>query len=263
MHFCTTCCSSFSRKQTYERHLLSAKHITRDTTSKTREIVEEFACACGKTYASREGLSRHKQMCTNKPNDQIIQYYEEQLEEKKAIEKEKEAQIDVLKLQIEELILAQTHQTINTNIGTQVNITINAFGKENLDYITEKQCLKIANQVFNSVPTAAQIVFFNPDHPENHNIKIPNKKEPYAMIMKEDSTWEMTDRKKAIEKMTQKSFSVAESSYEKVYEKVNASKRQNFQTFMDKMNEQDPGLWRKFQQELEMKIIGATRSSTV
>ena len=80
------------------------------------------------------------------------------------------------------------------------------------------------------------------------------------MIMKEDSTWEMTDRKKAIEIMTQKSYSVAESSYEKVYSKVKESKRHNFQTFMDKMNEQDPGLWRKFQQELEMKIIGATRS---
>ena len=255
MHFCATCCASFSRKQTYERHLLSLKHINRDIETGNTE----FSCTCGKSYASREGLSRHKPICTNKPNDQIIQYYEEQLEssknEKKAIEKEKEA----LQHQIDELILAQT-QVINNNIGTQVNITINAFGKENLDYITEKQCLKIANQVFNSVPTAAQIVFFNPDHPENHNIKIPNKKEPYAMIMKEDSTWEMTDRKKAIEIMTQKSYSVAESSYEKVYSKVKESKRHNFQTFMDKMNEQDPGLWRKFQQELEMKIIGATRS---
>ena len=257
MHFCKTCCSSFSRKQTYEKHLLSLKHINRSKENNNKEVL---ACACGKSYTCREGLSRHRSVCTSKPNDQIIQYYEEQLEssqkEKKAIEKEKEAQIEVLKQQIEELILAQ-NQTI---IGTQVNITINAFGKENLDYITEKQCLKIANQVFNSVPTAAQIVFFNPDHPENHNIKIPNKKEPYAMIMKEDRTWEMTDRKKAIETMTQKSYSVAESSYEKVYDKVNPSRRQNFQTFMDKMNEQDPELWRRFQQELEMKIIGATRS---
>lgn len=256
MHFCATCCASFSRKQTYEKHLITLKHLNREAAES-----KEFSCACGKLYACREGLSRHKPTCTNKPNEQIIQYYEQQLvssqNEKKAIEKEKEA----LQHQIEELILAQTHQTINNNnIGTQVNITINAFGKENLDYITEKQCLKIANQVFNSVPTAAQIVFFNPDHPENHNIKIPNKKEPYAMIMKDDRTWEMTDRKKAIEKMTQKSYSVAESSYGKVYDKVNASKRHNFETFMDKMNEQDPNLWRKFQQELEMKIIGATRS---
>ena len=253
MHFCIICTTMFSRKQTYEKHLLSLRHKNRVITGNS------FPCDCGKLYRCREGLSRHKSGCDKKPNAQIIQYYEQQLEtknnEKKAFEKEKEA----LQHKIEELILASSNNN-PTYIGTQVNITINAFGKENLDYITEKQCLKIANQVFNSVPTAAQIVFFNPDHPENHNIKIPNKKEPYAMIMKEDSTWEMTDRKAAIEKMTQKSYSVAESSYEKVYDQVNPARRQNFQSFMDKMNEQDPGLWRKFQQELEMKIIGATRA---
>jgi len=260
MHFCKSCATSFSRKQTYEKHLLSIRHNNRVLARDVNKSV--FPCDCGKQYTCRESLSRHKPGCNQKPNAQIIEYYEQQLKstnnEKMAIEREKEK----LQHQIEELILARTYQTINNNnIGTQVNITINAFGKENLDYITEKQCLKIANQVFNSVPTAAQIVFFNPDHPENHNIKIPNKKEPYAMIMKEDSTWEITDRKTAIEKMTQKSYSVVESSYEKVFGQVNASKRQNFQSFMDKMNEQDQGLWRKFQQELEMKIIGATRSS--
>lgn len=259
MHFCVTCAATFSRKQTYEKHLLSQRHNNRILTENSAK--PSFPCDCGKQYTCREALSRHKHGCNQKPNAQIIQYYEHQLEsknnEKKAIEKEKEE----LQHKLEELILARTHQTINNNnIGTQVNITINAFGKENLDYITEKQCLKIANQVFNSVPTAAQIVFFNPDHPENHNIKIPNKKEPYAMIMKEDSTWEITDRKTAIEKMTQKSYSVAESSYEKVFEQVNPARRHNFQSFMDKMNEQDQGLWRKFQGELEMKIIGATRS---
>jgi len=172
---------------------------------------------------------------------------------KSQFEKEKEA----MQKKIEELILSQNNHT--NNIGTQVNITINAFGKENIDYITEKQCMKIVNQVFNSIPTAAQIVYFNPEHPENHNIKIPNKKEPYAMIMKDDQTWEMTDRKKAIETMTQKSYSIAEDSFGKVYEKITPSKRETFEKFMDKMNDQDQTLWNNFNKELEMKVIGATR----
>jgi hypothetical protein len=178
----------------------------------------------------------------------------EEVEEMKSqFEKEKEA----MQKKIEELILSQNNHT--NNIGTQVNITINAFGKENIDYITEKQCMKIVNQVFNSIPTAAQIVYFNPEHPENHNIKIPNKKEPYAMIMKDDQTWEMTDRKKAIETMTQKSYGIAEDSFGKVYEKITPSKRETFEKFMDKMNDQDPTLWNNFNKELEMKVIGATR----
>ena len=245
---CIICKKFLKSSILFERHKNCKSHKNREENIN----LCMYKCECGKSFKHRQGLHCHKNKCTNTVRG-LQEVFRSEVEQ---INKEKEAQIEVLKQQIEELILAQ-NQTI---IGTQVNITINAFGKENLDYITEKQCLKIANQVFNSVPTAAQIVFFNPDHPENHNIKIPNKKEPYAMIMKEDRTWEMTDRKKAIEKMTQKSYSVAESSYEKVYDKVNPSRRENFQTFMDKMNEQDPELWRRFQQELEMKIIGATRS---
>ena len=238
---CAVCKINFKTAKLYQTHIKTKRHINREKTDTTM-----FVCHCGKSYTQRQNMYRHKKTCeTVATTLDPCQVANER--------------IKLLEKQIEDLILAQTNSIINNNIGTQVNITINAFGKENLDYITQKQCLKIVNQVFNSVPAAAQLVFFNPDHPENHNIKIPNKKEPYAMIMKDDSTWEITDRKKAIEKMTQKSYSVAESSYEKVQDHVTQSKRENFQTFMDRMNDEEPGLWRKFQQELEMKIIAATR----
>ena len=38
---------------------------------------------------------------------------------------------------------------------------------------------------------------FNEEHPENQNIKITNKKEPYVKIMK-DNKWELQDRKNTI-----------------------------------------------------------------
>jgi hypothetical protein len=233
----------FKTAKLFQTHLITQRHIDRE-----KAEIKMYICNCGKSYTQRQNMYRHRKVCSKGETANIT--------DPCIIANER---IKMLEKQIEDLILAQNHNTVNNNIGTQVNITINAFGKENIDYITQKQCLKIVNQVFNSVPAAAQIVFFNPDHPENHNIKIPNKKEPYAMIMKDDSTWEMTDRKKAIEKMTQKSYSVVESSFDKVHEQITPSKKANFLTFMDKMNDQEPGLWRKFQQELEMKIIGATR----
>jgi hypothetical protein len=180
-----------------------------------------------------------------------------------------EDQIEKLQTQIEQLLIAQASNppttTNTTNIGTQnnnVHITINAFGKENVDYITNKVCLQIVNQVFNSVHTAAHIVFFNPDHPENHNIKIPNKKEPYAMVMKDNQKWEIMDRKKAIAEMTQKSYHVVEDSFGKVQDQVKPSKQDNFKKFRDKMDEQDPGLLKRLHNELEMKVLGATRKET-
>ena len=261
---CTSCVRKFYSKYHFDRHIETKKHKAKENTQ-IMATVKTFSClSCSKTYLHRSGLSKHKHVCKQKkttvPTEEVEKMRCQFGKEKEAMQKEKEAmqkEKDAMQKQIEELLLSQNNHT--NNIGTQVNITINAFGKENVDYITEKQCLKIVNQVFNSIPAAAQIVFFNPDHPENHNIKIPNKKEPYAMIMKADQTWEMTDRKKAIETMTQKSYSIAEESYGKVYDKVLPNKKESFEKFMDKMNDQDSTLWTRFKKELEMKVIGATR----
>ena len=254
---CNVCVLKFTRKYHLERHIATKKHKdkTENTSTKT------FSCSfCTNSFSHQSSRSKHQTLCKLK-NTVPLSEYEMLRKEKEAMMKEKEA----MQKQIEELLLVQNNNQItnnNNNIGTQVNITINAFGKENIDYINDKQCLKIVNQVFNSIPAAAHIVFFNPEHPENHNIKIPNKKEPYAMIMKADQTWEMTDRKKAIETMTQKSFSIAEESYGKVYDKILPNKRESFEKFMDKMNDQDSTLWIRFKKELEMKVIGATRRGT-
>ena len=248
---CAVCVRKFSRKYHLDRHIATKKHIDKiENNSK-----KTYPCAyCTNSFSHTSSRSKHQTICKIK-NMVPIEEYE-------ILRKEKEA----MKKQIEELLLSQNNQITtnnnNNNIGTQVNITINAFGKENLDYITDKQCLKIVNEVFNSIPAAAQIVFFNPEHPENHNIKIPNKKEPYAMIMKADQTWEMTDRKKAIETMTQKSYSIAEESFGKVYDQIPPNKKDSFAKFMDKMNEQDSTLWTRFKKELEMKVIGATRETS-
>ena len=251
---CTVCAMMFARRDNFDRHMETKKHKDR---IENKEIRNTFDCIhCSKSYLHKSGLSKHRNQCKKKNSVPIeeVEIMKCQFgKEKEAMLKEKEA----MQKKIEELILSQKYHT--NNIGTQVNITINAFGKENIDYITDKQCLKIVNQVFNSIPAAAQIVFFNPEHPENHNIKIPNKKEPYAMIMKDDQTWEMTDRKKAIETMTQKSYGIAEDSFGKVYEKITPDKRETFEKFMNKMNDQDSTLWNRFKKELEMKVIGATR----
>lgn len=249
---CTVCVKKFSRKYHLDRHIATKKH--KDTLENKSK--KTFTCLfCTNSFSHASTRSKHQTICKIK-NMVPLEEYEILIKEK-----------DAMKKQIEELLLSQNNQITHNNnnnhnnIGTQVNITINAFGKENLDYITDKQCMKIVNQVFNSIPAAAQIVFFNPEHPENHNIKIPNKKEPYAMIMKADQTWEITDRKKAIETMTQKSYTIAEESYGKVYDKILSNKRDSFEKFMNKMNEQDSTLWTRFKKELEMKVIGATRET--
>lgn len=245
---CIVCNLFFKSKKNLEKHTTNSKHHLKRISSYD-SAAASHKCECGKLYSYRQSLHLHKKGCNPHFSEQ------EKLKSK----------IDVLQNQIEQLLIAQASSpalTTTNNIGTQnnnVNITINAFGKENVDYITNKVCLQIVNQVFNSVHTAAHIVFFNPDHPENHNIKIPNKKEPYAMVMKDNQRWEIMDRKKAIAEMTQKSYHVVEESFGKVQNQVKPSKQDSFEKFRNKMDEQDPGLLKRIHNELEMEVLGATR----
>ena len=58
---------------------------------------------------------------------------------------------------------------------------------------------------------------FNEEHPENQNIKITNKKEPYVKIMK-DNKWELQDRKNTITDLIDKQH--IKISDEKVEKKI-------------------------------------------
>jgi len=243
MQYCDICKMTFKTKAYLEKHIANSKlHAKRSVSDLC------YVCPCGKKYSHRQSLHLHRKSC-------IMDKSENETQKQK---------INQLEQQIEQLLLAQYPMQQNTtnNIGTQnnnVHITVNAFGNENVDYITNKVCLQIVNQVFNSVPTAAQIVFFNPEHPENHNIKIPNKKEPYAMVMIANQKWEMMDRKKAIAKMTMKSYNVVEESFEKVHDQMSHTKKKHFKNFCEKMEEEDPVLIKQLNNELEMKVLSATR----
>ena len=61
---------------------------------------------------------------------------------------------------------------------------INAFGKENVEYLDDKTIAACIERVYKSIPAILEKIHFDPKHPENHNIKITNKKLPYASYEK-------------------------------------------------------------------------------
>jgi len=63
--FCEKCNFKCSKKQDYDRHLLTRKHemITNDY-KKTPKNSKPYSCDCGKMYSHRQGLYAHKKKCT-------------------------------------------------------------------------------------------------------------------------------------------------------------------------------------------------------
>ena len=87
----------------------------------------------------------------------------------------------------------------NTNChnDNSMNIHINNFGCENKDYITKKYLIELLKCPFQAIPKLIEYTHFNKDHPENQNIILPNKKQPYVKIKKDDK-WIYADRKSTI-----------------------------------------------------------------
>ncbi len=58
---CITCDYYTSKTSSYNKHLLTAKHIKLTSADALRD--NSYQCNCGKEYKQRQGLWRHKQVC--------------------------------------------------------------------------------------------------------------------------------------------------------------------------------------------------------
>jgi len=77
------------------------------------------------------------------------------------------------------------------------NITVVAFGLENMDTINKKSILEAVSVGINSAVKLTKNVHFNPNNPEYHNVYIPSMNNGCAMIY-DGSKWKLAPRKEVI-----------------------------------------------------------------
>ena len=101
---------------------------------------------------------------------------------------------------------------------------------------------------YKSIPRLLKHIHFNPKHKENHNIRIPNRKEKYAKIYNGDR-WELRDKKETIEDLSDRAYNLLEDHYDGgnkhmdkfigEYEGENTSKKIHKETEIMILNNQD------------------------
>jgi polyhydroxyalkanoate synthesis regulator phasin len=180
-----------------------------DTTKKPQKstflpqkTTKKYTCEfCKKNYSRIDSLNRHKKnFCKekNKICDQVELLMKEM--------KKKDEQIEKLIKELE-----QTNNKPNINRGTinnannQCNIIINNFGEEKIEYITDKAFKKLLSTPISAIPKLIELKHFNPDHPENHNVKITNIHDKYAKIYK-DKKWLTQHKKDVIQELVDNGF---------------------------------------------------------
>ena len=209
-----------------------------------KNIICEF---CDKTFTRTYGLTSHLKKCKTKKNQELVIL-------------EKNNEIKELKRIVEKLLIENKSTTITnntTNNTTNNIININNYGDEDTKYITSDYILKLLkNKPAKVIPELIKYTHFNTKHPENQNIKITNKKEPYIRVRKNDK-WELQDRDETITDLIdrQQIHLMDENMGKKIASSCNNSEKVNIERCSNLYNEEDKDYMKRLFNESELIII--------
>jgi hypothetical protein len=196
--------------------------------------------------------------------EKLILYEKEHEEMKAQIVKEREEMKAQIAMLLEKhatpLVQTTTNNNNNNKIDNQTNnnnitININAFGNETTDYIDDKAILACIGRVYRSIPSLLEKIHFDPKHPENHNIKITNKKLPYASVMGNNQKWKTVDRKDAIDTMVNNSYNMLDDKFKENKNKISESKQEHFRGFQSRFDREDKELMKELKSEVDTMVL--------
>jgi len=247
--------SSEKKDKKVENSINSAKNL-----KKYNKIYEcEF---CSKEYSSSSNLRRHQKICKEKKNDNSL------IEMIKHMEKMHKEQIDKIEVENEglkktiETLINKVGNTTNntTNITQNNNIVLNCYGNEDISYITDlfKTCLlKIP---YTMIPKLIEEIHFNKKYPENQNIILPNKKEPYVKVYS-DQKWIYKDRKETVKNLIDKNYCIIDTFFEDSGKnKLESKYILRYGDFQKKKDDDNKELDKKLRHEVDMLLMNTSNS---
>jgi len=255
---------------TNSTQLAPKQHLTSTQTAPKKHFLapnKNMCEFCEKTFTRKTGLTKHLKCCKQK------KIFEDEKDIKiEVLEKEKEImtkEYEGLKDKIEDLLIELSKKnsitTNNNNSTTNMTnshntihntININNYGNENTDYLKNEYLNNLLQGAFTAIPKLIENIHFNPKYPENHNIKITNKKEPYIKIRKNDK-WELQDKKETLETLVDDKYYLLEDHYGEVGEngsRISVETKRVMDKFIDKYSE-DKELQKNLQKKSEIIIL--------
>ena len=234
-------------------HKLHTKtHKLHTKTHKLHKLhTKSFSCEfCKKKFSRSDSLARHKKkycIKSQKHNEEdniLLENIKKELEKVK-LEKE------IMSNEMNKLI----DKVGDTNIqNQQINIHINNFGTENIEYLNKKFVKNLLEMPYKALPKLIKTIHFNPKHPENHNIMITNKKLPFIRIWK-DNKWEVHDKHEVLNNMVDKGFNILDDKYQESEYDLELNKKIVLEEFQEKYNDNDKNLLKHLNKDVELLII--------
>lgn len=102
-------------------------------------------------------------------------------------------------------------QNIQNNFYPEVGI--NPFGKEDISFLTNELMKKILQNPDSGIPRLIRLIHFNPHIPQNQNVRLKNKKEPYLNVFN-GQNWELRDKDDTIQDLIISKKEIADDYFE-------------------------------------------------
>jgi hypothetical protein len=209
---------------------------------------------CEKEFKFKQGKYKHqKKHCpVKKEKDKFknILLQKENEMQKKEIKWEKEKQ--EMMNQISKLI-----EKAGNKITVNNNIQLNNYGNENLKHLSKELFKKLIESPYKSIPGLIKNIHFNEECPENKNIRITNKKLPYAEVFK-DNKWEICNKTEIVNEMVSKNSKILDTQYEELKEKLPTETNKKYDTFK-KTRDWDWNSRKNVLQNAEIAILNGSK----
>ena len=131
------------------------------------------------------------------------------------------------------------------------NFNLVAFGKEELNTLSNTTCAKLLNRGFMSIPALVEYVHFNKDKPEYNNVYISNMRDNYVMIY-DGNGWKLEERKHIIDELLEEKRNYLIEKFDELLSKLNNNIIKKFKRFLD--NEEDNTIIRKIKKEIKLVL---------
>ncbi len=214
------------------------------------EIEEESHCCayCGREFKYRQSKWRHEKKCSSK---NVLADKCSMLEQQN---KEKDEAIELLKRQME-LMMEKVGSEVyhNTTNNYTFNVVLNAYGNERIDYLNSTKVKQIIRQggAIESIPRVLEAIHFHPEHIENHNVMIPNRKENIAKIW-DGNRWILQPKNRTINEMTDKAYNIINEHYE--------DGNKQFEEFTHQYANDNKRIKKRVVQDTELMIINSSNN---
>ena len=221
LYQCTNCGYTTKHKETYKRHLnrknqciskdsklvtnvcnneIPSQNPHKSLTNPSQIIInpnnDNDCIYCGKSFKRKDNLKRHMES-----NCKIMKSQMTLIESEKSKWQDEKFEMQAKTIELEKKVEQLNNDLINkptmniTNINTINNVKINNYGNETLDHLTIQGVNKLIDAPYTAIPNIIKSIHYHPEHPENNNMKITNKRQPYIKIL-DDNKWRIDNKKK-------------------------------------------------------------------